>query len=318
MDMALTDQLWQIFSAQPAKLNLATAADDVHSLFGLASGALMAAGEVLKQAKQHLSRARFSDWLDKNDFVTADANKLIKLFESFGNIYNDLTTVSPLSLMGLMAPRYGDAKDALLDMVEEFRQFNDTVTTQDIEALRKLHSPQPKKTSKDESVIEMVGNQPGGTGIFRLEVKNHELANQLDTEWKQSGYSPDKWMEFMSASTHKIQDIAQVVLGHKITDVSELSQLDVVIGKSQSLDDLVGVELKIDDFGQVLPSQIVDGLDKLRDLDMSIDNYTNPIARRLHREERAQVLAQLKILAEEYQLDIESLIWRQHLELARC
>lgn len=122
----------------------------------------------------------------------------------------------------------------------------------------------------------------------------------------------------MSASTHKIQDIAQVVLGHKITDVSELSQLDVVIGKSQSLDDLVGVELEIDDFGQVLPSQVVECLNKLRDLDMSIDNYSNPIARRLHREERAQVLSQLKILAEEYQLDIESLIWRQHQELARC
>ncbi|BDA70673.1 hypothetical protein CAL7716_048390 [Calothrix sp. PCC 7716] len=71
MDIALTVQLYQFFSPQPAKLNLATAADDIHSLLELASGALMAAGEVLKQTKQHLSRVRFNDWLDKNDFVTA-------------------------------------------------------------------------------------------------------------------------------------------------------------------------------------------------------------------------------------------------------
>ncbi|RUS94374.1 hypothetical protein DSM106972_093590 [Dulcicalothrix desertica PCC 7102] len=315
MDIALTAQLYQVFLPQPAKLNLATAADDIHSLLELASGALMAAGEVLKQTKQHLSRARFSDWLDKNDFVTGDANKLIKLFESFGNIYDDLTTVSPLSLMGLLAPKYGTARDALVDMVEEFRKINDTVTTQDVETLRKAHSPQPKKA---QAVVKMVGNQPGGTGIFRLEVKSPELANQIDTEWKQSGCSPDKWMEFVLASTHKIQDIAQVVLGRKIVEVSELSELDVVIDRSQNINNLVGVELEIDDFGQVLPSQVVECLNKLRDLDVSLDNYSNPIARRLHREERATVLAQLKILAEEYQLDIESLVWRQHLELARC
>ncbi|BDA70671.1 hypothetical protein CAL7716_048370 [Calothrix sp. PCC 7716] len=189
------------------------------------------------------------------------------------------------------------------------------MTTQDVETLRKAHSPQPKKA---QAVVKMVGNQPGGTGIFRLEVKSPELANQIDTEWKQSGCSPDKWMQFVLASTHKIQDIAQVVLGRKIVEVSELSELDVVIDRSQSINNLVGVELEIDDFGRVLPSQVVECLNKLRDLDVSLENYSNPIARRLHREERATVLAQLKILAEEYQLDIESLIWRQDLELARC
>ncbi len=333
MDIALTAQLFQNFTAQPSKRSMATIADDIRSLLGLASGALMLAGEAFKQAKDNLSRARFGDWLDKNGFVSADVNKLIKLFEYFGDAFDDLTTVSPLSLMRLLAPKCEDARNALFDMVEEYREINEIVTSQEVETVRKVHSPQPRKRAEnkeDESdvTIAMIGNQPGGTGIFRLEVKNHELANQLDTKWKQSGYSADRWMQFMLASTHKIQDIAQVVLGREIVDVSELFELDVVIDFSQSDNKFVGVELEIDDFGQVLPSQIVDGLNKLRDLDENIARYTaaiesnplgtNPMFLHISREQRTKVLSELKILAAEYQLDIESLMWRQHSGLALC
>lgn len=333
MDIALTAQLFQNFTAQPSKQSTATIADDIRSLLGLASGALMLAGEAFKQAKGNLSRARFGDWLDKNGFVSADANKLIKLFEHFGDAFDDLSTINPLSLIRLVVPSAEDAREALLEMVEEYREINEIVTSQEVETVRKVHSPQQTKraaTKEDESnaTIEMVGNQPGGTGILRFSVKNHELANQLDTEWKQSGCSPDKWMQFMLASTHKIQEIAQVVLGREIVHVSELSQLDVVIDFSQSNNKFVGVELKIDDFGQVLPSEIVDNLNKLRDLDENIARYTaamennplgtNPMFLRISREQRTKVLSQLEILAAEYQLDVESLIWRQPQELAHC
>ncbi|BAZ10578.1 hypothetical protein NIES4071_24010 [Calothrix sp. NIES-4071] len=329
MDIALTTQLFQHFSAQPSNQSMATIADDIRSLLGLASGALMAAGEALKQAKDNLSRARFGDWLNENGFVSADVNKLIKLFEYFGDAFDDLTTVNPLSLMRLLAPSGETARNALFNTVQQNQQTGEVVTSQSVEDIRKLHSPQPKPRApkkqhapnENDSIIKMVGNQPGGTGIFRLEVKNHELANQLDTEWKESGCSADKWMQFMSASTHKIQEIAQVVLGRKIADVSELSELNILIGKSQTqLSDnkFVDVELEIDDLVQVLPSQIVDCLNKLRDLDESIVRYSNPIARRMHREERTGVLAQLKMLAAEYQLDVESLLGRQYQELARC
>jgi hypothetical protein len=181
-----------------------------------------------------------------------------------------------------------------------------------------VHSPQAlkraateeNKSSANESTAEMVGNQSGGTGIFRLEVKSHELANQLNTEWKESGLSPDKWMQFMSASTNKIQDIAQTVLGHQILEVSELVKLDVLINQSQS-DKFVGVE-------QTLPTQVIIVLKRLHCLDETIARCSNANARRLYREERQQMSTHLKILAAEYQLDVDSLFGRLSQEFVHC
>jgi hypothetical protein len=336
MDLTLTAQLFHNIYNQPPKCDvdkdshMATVASDIQSLFGLASGALIAAGEAFKQAKESLSRKSFNNWLEDNGFASADVNKLMKMFECFSGNFDDLITVSPLSLMRLLAPSGENARNALFNIVQTYQQTGEVVTSQQVEDIRKTHSPQPKprvvsqqdKSDATDSVIKMVGNQPGGTGIFRLEVKSHELANQLDTEWKESGYiSPDKWMQFMLASTNKIQEIAVVILGRKIVDVSELSELDVLISKSQNQESenkFVGVELEIDNLGQVLPPQIVDCLSKLNDLDESVAHYTNPIARRMHRQERASVFAQLKTLAAEYQLDVDSLLGRLSQELARC
>jgi hypothetical protein len=128
MSIALTAQPSQNFYFQSSNFNKVTVADDIRSLFGLASVALMAAGEAFKQAKDNLSRARFGDWLRNNGFVPADASKLINLFDYFGDAFNNLDTVSPLSLIRLVAPSSEDARYALEEMLEEYNQIGDVVT----------------------------------------------------------------------------------------------------------------------------------------------------------------------------------------------
>ncbi len=341
MDIALTAQFSQIFFESGLNDGAATDVEGIRSLLGLATGALLAAGQSFKQMNEELGK-EFAGWIYSNEFVTSDVNRLIKFFDYFGDNFDALTGgVSPLQLLRLLTPNQRPSRAALADFIDECNDEGSTVSCADIDAIQRQHKIKSIPTIKSltpqvpvvpnipvvpnvqvEPTVDlgMVGNQQGGVGIFRLEVKDYQLANQLDTQWKESGFTANQWMRFMSTSARAVQEIAQVVLGRTIVDVSELDELMVAIKgnkpevQSEDLD--LASTLNRIDVGSALdelPIDVSECLKKISDLDSKIAFHSAPVGtdammRRIYREKRDLVIASLKTLAVKYQLEIESLL----------
>jgi hypothetical protein len=329
MDIALTAQFCQKYFENGSNDGAATNVEAIRSLLGLATGAMFAAGELFKQTKEELGR-EFAGWIYSNEFVTSDANRLIKMNEYFGDNFDALSSVSPLQLLRLLVPSQSASRSELDDFIDECNEAGFTVSCADIDSIQKQHKIKPIPTIKslaapqtpevpNESKVNvgMVGNQQGGVGIFRLEVKDYTLANELDTQWKESGFTANQWMRFMSTSARVVQDIAQVVLGRPIVDESELDELLVAlkVNKAEANNGDVFAATQIDVGGDVdwLPTAVSDCLNKISQLNSEIASCTEPFGthammRRMYREERADAIASLKMLAVEHELDIESLL----------
>ena len=244
MDALLTAQFAQNYLFSGYNSDAVMDVESIRTLLGLATGALLAAGESFKQYKEELGK-NFSGWVYSNEFVLSDVNKLIKLFDYFGDSFDEFSSVNVLELLKLLTPSQRVSRAVLADAVDEVRAGAiPRITCADIDSISKqykiISTPTIKRNSvssvvsvakSNEDLVEllMVGNQLGGTGIFRLEVKDHELANQLDSEWKKSEMSKPSWVRFLSGSARAIQEIAQVVLGRKLNDASELDELTVAV-----------------------------------------------------------------------------------------
>lgn len=330
MNIALTDQFYQKYFFDGVNNDAATNVEDIRSLLGLATGAMLAVGQSLKQLKEELGK-EFTGWIYSNQFVASDANRLMKLFDYFGENFDALSEVSPFQLLRLLTPNQRASRAVLADLVDE--SIDSAISCADIDSIQREHKIKSVPTIKLIPVqapvapivkiepnvnVSMVGNQQGGTGIFRLEVKDYQLANQLDNEWKESGFTANQWMRFMSSSAYAVQEIAAFVLGRPIVNLSELDELIVAI-KGSKIE--VASEEVVANFSQIevgngideLPSAVSDCLKKISDLDSKIACYTSPIGtdammRRICREEREQAMHKLKRLAVKYELDIESLL----------
>ncbi len=332
MDIALTAQFYQNYFSNDVNEGTATNAEGIHSLLGLATGAMLAAGQSFKQMKEELGK-EFAGWIYSNEFVTSDAKRLIKLFDYFGDNFDALSSVSPLQLLSLLVPSQSASRAALDDFIDECDDEGCTVSSADIDSIQREHKIKSVRTIKsltpETSVVpnieiesnvdlRMVGNQLGGVGIFRLEVKDYQLANQLDSEWKKSGFTASQWMRFMSTSASAVQEISQIVLGRTIVDVSELDELMVAIKSNKpevAREDLISTLSRIDVDSALdgLPTAVSDCLKKINDLDSKIAFHSAPVGseaimRRMYREEQDKLIASLKMLAVEYELDIESLL----------
>jgi hypothetical protein len=329
MDIALTDQFYQKYFFDGVNSDVATNIESVRSLLGIATGAMLAAGQSLKQLKEELGQ-EFAGWIYSNELVTSDANRLIKLFDYFGDNFDALSEVSPFQLLRLLAPNQRASRAVLADLVDD---SDSAIRCADIDSIQREHKiksvPKIKLIPVQAPVapivkiepnvnVSMVGNQQGGTGIFRLEVKDHQLANQLDNEWKESGFTANQWMRFMSSSARAVQEMAEFVLGRTITNELELHELIVAIKESKIE---VACENVIANFSQIevgggldeLPTVVSDCLRKINDLDSEIARYTSPIGadamtQRMYREKREKAIHKLKMLAIECELDIESLL----------
>jgi hypothetical protein len=323
MDIALTDHFYQKYFENGSNGDLATNAEEIRSLLGIALGAMLAAGQSLKQRKDELGKG-FTAWISNNEFVKRDANKLIKLFDCFGENFDALSGVNPIALLGLLAPNQRVSRAVLADLIDECD--DSAVSSADVDSIQREHKIKSVPTIKSvngeiESKVDlkMVGNQKGGTGIFRLEVKDYQLANQLDNQWKESGFTASQWMRFMSSSARSLQEIAQVVLGRNIVDESELDRLTVAI--KESMFKVACGDMKTDfspvDVGSginELPLAVTECLTKIKNLEMKIASCKSPVGtdammQRIRLLERESLLHKLKMLAVEYELDIEALLW---------
>jgi hypothetical protein len=334
MDIALTAQFYQNYFENGLNDDAATDVEGIRSLFGLATGALLAAGQSFKQMQEELGK-EFAAWIYSNEFVTSDVNRLIKLFDYFGDNFDALTSaVSPLQLLRLLTPNQRPSRAALADFIDECNDEGTTASCADIDSIQRQYKiksvPTIKSLTPQVTVVpnvqveptvdlRMVGNQQGGVGIFRLEVKDYQLANQLDTQWKESGFTANQWMRFMSTSARTVQEIAQVVLGRTIVDVSELEELMVAIkgNKLEVKSDLdLGSTLSLSEIDSALdglPVAVSDCLKKINYLDCKIAFHSAPVGtdammRRMYREKRDLLIALLKTLAVDYELDVESLL----------
>lgn len=321
MDTALTAQFCQNYFDNAKNNDCSTNVEFIRSLFGLATGAILAAGHSFKQIKEELGK-EFADWLHSNEFVKNDANKLIKLFEYFGDNLDALSEVSPLQLLRLLAPNQRASRAVLADLIDQCG--DSTISSADIDSIQREHKIKPiakiKPLTPQTSVVanvemesnvdlSMVGNQQGGVGIFRLEVKDYQLANQLDSQWKQSGFTANQWMRFMSSSARAMQDIAQIVLGRAIANESELDELIVTLKESKlevQSKDIIS-SLSQTDVGRginVLPTAVANCLNKIKDLDSEIASSSESFGT----EDCDRVITQLKMLAVEHELDFEALL----------
>lgn len=335
MDIALTAQFYQNYFDNAINGDCSTNVEEViRSLLGLATGAMLAAGQSFKLRKEELGK-EFAGWIHSNEFVTGDANKLIKLFDYFGDNFDSLTEVSPFQLLRLLAPNQRGSRAALADFIDECG--DSAVSSADIDSIQREHkikpvpkikslTPQPSTVANVEIEpkvdLRMVGNQKGGVGIFRLEVKDYQLANELDTQWKESGFTANQWMRFMSSSARAVQEISQIVLGRTIANESELDELLVTLkGSKENFFEVAYSDIKttlsqIDLGSEIdeLPSAVSDCLKKIKDLNSKIAGFTSPVGsdamtRRMHKEDRDKAIASLKMLAVEYELDIELLLF---------
>ncbi len=328
MDIALTAQFCQNYFENGSNDGAATNVEVIRSLLGLATGAMMAVGESFKQIKDELGR-EFGGWLYSNEFVPSDANKLIKLFDYFGDNFDVLSSVSPLQLLRLLVPSQSVSRSELADFIEECNEAGCAVSCADIDSIQKQYkikpvptiqspAPQTPAPAPDESNVDlgMVGNQQGGVGIFRLEVKDYQLANELDTQWRESGFTANQWIRFMSSSVRVVQEISQVLLGRTIADESELNELlvalkgnKVEVTKSDVFVSNSQIEVAS---GDGLPTAVSDCLKKINELDSKIASCTEPFGthammRRVYKDERDDAIASLKMLAVEHELDMEML-----------
>jgi hypothetical protein len=330
MDTALTAHFCQNYFDNAKNNDCSTNVEFIRSLFGLATGAILAAGHSFKQIKEELGK-EFADWLHSNEFVKNDANKLIKLFDYFGDNLDALSEVCPLQLLRLLAPNQRASRAVLADLI--VRCGDSAISSADIDSIQREHKIKPIPKIKpltpqlseyanieiDSNVnVGMIGNQQGGVGIFRLEVKDYQLANQLDTEWKESGFTANQWMRFMSSSARAVQDISQIVLGRAIANESELDELIVTLKGSKlgvQSKDIIS-SLSQTDVGRgidVLPTAVANCLNKIKDLDRQIASSsesfgTDAMNRRFCREDCSSVITQLKMLAVEHELDFEALL----------
>jgi hypothetical protein len=326
MDIAHTDHFYQKIFENGSNGDLVTnIEEDIRSLMGMATGAMLVAGQLLKQKKEELGK-RFAAWIDGNEFVKSDANKLINMSNCFGENFDALSEVNPLGLLRLLGSNQRVSRAVVADLIDECG--DGTVSCADIDSIQREHkikSVRRKSATEVESNVDlkMVGNQKGGTGIFRLEIKDHQLANQLDNEWKKSGFTASEWVRFMSSSARSLQEIAQVVLGRNIVNEFDLGRLTSAIkegmveaacGKIKT--DSVPDDDYDDDVDSLskLPSAVTECLRKINILEAKIDSCKRPtgteaILQRIRILERESLLYQIQALAVEYELDIEELLW---------
>ncbi|MBW4671457.1 MAG: hypothetical protein KME60_29550 [Cyanomargarita calcarea GSE-NOS-MK-12-04C] len=321
MDLALTDHFCQNIFSCPSNDDIATNAENIRSLMGLATGAMLAVGQIFQQTKDELGKG-FKDWAYSNEFVMSDANKLIKLFDYFGENFDALTGVSPLQLLRLLVPSHEESRGVLADLIDECGNVScaDIASICASHKIKRVPTIKSQQATNTEPIVElkMVGNQQGGTGIFRLEVKDHQLASELDTQWKQSSMPAHQWMRFMSSSVRVVQEIASVVLGRNLTHESELDELRKLLFKETTQDlgvvaESIDSEVMLEVDG--LPMIVRDCLNKIEELNSKTASLTSPVGtdammRRIYREERDSAIASLKLLAVEYEIDLPSLLFR--------
>jgi hypothetical protein len=324
MDIAHTDHFYQTFLENGSNGDVVTnIEEDIRSLMGMATGAMLVAGQLLKQKKEELGK-RFAAWIDNNEFVKSDANKLINMSNCFGENFDALSEVSPLALLRLLPSNQRVSRAVVADFIDECG--DNAVTCADIDSIQREHKiksvPTKSPTEVESNVdLKMVGNQKGGTGIFRLEVKDHQLANQLDNEWKESGFTANQWVRFMSSSARSLQEIAQVVLGRNIVNEFDLGRLTAAIkeGMVEAACGKIKTDSSLDDDDDIdslskLPSAVTECLRKINILETKIDSCKRPtgteaIMQRIRILERESLLYQIQALAVEYELDIEQLLW---------
>jgi hypothetical protein len=341
MDVLLTAQFAQNYFFSGCNSDVVMDVESIRALLGLATGALLAAGESFKQYKDDLGK-NFSGWMYSNNFVLSDVNKLIKLFDYFGDSFDELSGVNVLELLKLLAPSQRASRAVLSDAVDEVRAGAiPKIRCADIDSISKQHkiisTPTIKRNSgssvvsvapsnEDSVSLSMVGNQLGGTGIFRLEVKDYELANQLDSEWKESSMSKPSWVRFLSESARAVQEIAQVVLGRKLNDASELDELTSSVLRTNHLSSLqVKVEDNIDIVAPdcckevtasstTLPDVIQEILNKFSILGGQVIRLNaqpkgiSAMMQSICRTERDILVHELKQYAESFRLNVDSLL----------
>ncbi len=295
----------------------ATKSDSIKALLQLACGAFMAVGEEFQKVKAELG-GNFASWLDEEGFARGDTNKLIKLFEYFGGDAEKLLEVGPLPLLRLCVPNYESARDKLRERLE----LDDTpMTQQEVDAIRIAHKPAtlPRRIASKNSA-SMIGNQPGGTAIFRMEVKDGVLASQCHESFKQSGGSFDSWMRQLLSSFGLADELANTVLGKGISHVSDIDILrtaledkSLLLTNEQESSLLSISQTQFADFECQLPSQVQDCILKLLCLDEKIARCTNPVGsealtQRMYLEERRGIESQIQLLCQEFGLDYKAVM----------
>lgn len=286
--------------------------EEVKALFTLSSGYAMLLGKTLAAQKEKLGR-KFKSWLDELGITRADATKYIKMWQLFGDIGSELLDAGTLPLFRLSSPNLTQARYELRQRLEE----DDTpITQQEVDAIRLANKPAPSSGSK----ALMVGNQKGGTGIFRIEVKEDVLAAKCEDSFKKSGISCDSWMAKLLSCLGLVGDMANVVLGKGISHVSDVDELRATL-ESQNFFAANQIDLSValsqenpfDDFGLELPEQVRACVAELLRLDEEIACYQSPVGseglmKRVCIKQRRSIEEQLQALCNEFGLDYRALM----------
>lgn len=290
-----------------------TPEEEVKALFTLSSGYSMLLGQTLAAQKEKLGR-KFNKWLDELGVSRTDAKKYINLWQLFGDISSELLEAGTLPLFRLSAPNLFQARDQLRQRLEE---DNTPVTQQEIDEIRLANKPAPSIGAK----AQLVGNQKGGTPIFRIEVKGGVLATECEKSLQNSGESCDSWMAQLLSSFGLVGDIAQAVLGKGISHLSDVDKLRATL-ESQNFFNLNELELIISpseenyfkDFGAELPKQVQDCVVELLRLSEQIAAHHSPVGaegleQRVRIKQRRSIEEQLRLLCNEFDLDYQTLIF---------
>jgi hypothetical protein len=334
MDILLSAQFAENLFTSTSDQCVASIEEEIRTTFTIAAGMLMRAGELFNEKKEELGR-KFFKWVVDNHFVIGDANKLIDLFNNFGEGFDALNEVSVLQLLKTLIPSHDTSRDVLMGEIDLWRDGSrEKLTCADVEsiAIANRTSRTPTKnsavvaapsTNNEDVETSMVGNQFGGTGIFRLEVKNPELASQLDSELKQSGQTNGQWLNFLSSSARAVQEIAQVVLGRKLNDASELDELIVVVKKERGIEvsEVVIQQVSPLDTATLadnteLPTPVIECLNRLSNVFGKVEYFKSrpqgisSMMADACEMDRKRFMNQLEALSAEYGLNFDDLVAR--------
>ncbi len=213
-------------------ISTAPTVKDVRQSFQQALTSLLESASILAFFKETEGR-NFGNFATENDISVLHANKLIGLLGEFGEYYQDVQNINPLTLTSMLGAAHSEAREVLPERIKECQKNNEELVCADITALKKAHAK-----PKPQGIAKLVGNQQGGTAIFRAEIKDPVLASELDSSFKESGLpTPNKFFGFLNESSKTIREISEIVLGRRIQDIDEIAELKIaVVNKLQSSD----------------------------------------------------------------------------------
>jgi hypothetical protein len=307
------------------------------ALLKCSTSALITVGENLLKIKAKVGK-EFPQLIDAEGFARYDINKLIKLFEYFGDENPNLLEVGPLVLLRLCASNCEDGRKELHNRLEN---SDEPITQQEVDEIRIAHKPPSKPRATSKNTASMVGNQQGGVAIFRMEVKEPVLASQCDDSFKQSGGTFDSWMRQLLSSFGLVGELANATLGKNISHVSDIEELRTTLesqnllveSKNLLVSDEEELAVPSNPYGQVsdfssgfgsefdseLPEPVQECIASLLQLDEQLAQYTgstssHTMMRRICLDDRREIEEQLQFLCKEFDLDYQSLIVDKRIE----